>query len=113
MEVRTTQDGLLRAFGMLMQRAAQPRPIKKKYVYQPFGNAVHASRCLTKAESEAVDALFVTIKSLDPSKEENGEQLKSLFKELGKHPVKFVPLKAERRVDFSKRYPYRSKKRGG
>lgn len=113
MEVRTTQDGLLRAFGMLMQQGAQPRQIKKKYVYQPFGNAVHASRCLKKAESDAVDALFVTIKALDPSNEVNGEQLKSLFKELGKHPVKFVPIKAQRRIDYSKRYPYRSKKRGG
>jgi hypothetical protein len=51
MEVRTTQDGILRAFALLLQRQSQPRQIKKKTVSRPFGSAVHAARRLTKDEA--------------------------------------------------------------
>ncbi|ARQ95277.1 hypothetical protein [Bradyrhizobium phage BDU-MI-1] len=113
MELRTTQDGILRAFGLLMKRASTPRQIKQKFVYQPFGSAIHAARHLKKHEAEAIDAIVDELKALDASVDENKSKVQGLLKELSKHPVKFVPVKAQRRVDYSKTYPYRSKKRGG
>jgi hypothetical protein len=113
MEVRTTQDGILRAFALLVQLQSNPRQVKQKYVYRPFGSAVHAARRLTKAEGAAVDALVDELKKLDPRDDANNTTIEGLLKELSKLPVKFVPLKLQQRIDRSKSYPYRSTKRGG
>ena len=113
MELRSTQDGILRAFGLLMKQASTPRKIKQKFVYRPFGSAVHASRHLKKSESDAIDAIYAELQALDPTEEANKERVQALLKELSKQPVKFVPVKLEQRIDYSKPYPYRSKKRGG
>jgi hypothetical protein len=113
MEVRTTQDSILRAFALLVQQKSNPRPIKRKYVYRSFGSAVHAARCLTKAEGAAVDAVVDKLKALDPKDDANTKAVEGLLKELSKLPVKFVPVKLEQRIDRSKSYPYRSTKRGG
>lgn len=110
MEVRTTHDGLLRAFGLLM---GQKRTIKQKFTYRPFGSAIHATRRLTKDENKIVDDIAAKLKKLDPNNDEEAKQYQVLLKELSKLPVKFVPLKYEERIDYSKAYPYRSKKRGG
>jgi hypothetical protein len=113
MELRTTQDGILRAFALLFQKQSQPRKVKQKVVYRPFGTAVHASRHLKAHEGAAVDALVGKLEALDPRDDANNETIEKLLKELSKLPVKFVPLKLEQRVDYSKPYPYRSTKRGG
>ena len=113
MEVRTTQDGILRAFGLLLQQQSKPRQIKQKRTYRSFGSAIHATRRLTKQEHEAVDGLVQKLKQLDPRDDADTEQYQQLLKELSKQPVKFVPMKYEERIDYSKRYPYRSAKRGG
>src|SRR5438270_689575 len=110
MELRSTQDGILRAFGLLMQQATRPRKVKQKFVYRPFGTAVHAARYLKRHEADAVDALVGKLEALDPRDDENNETIESLLKELSKLPVKFVPMKLEQRVDYSKPYPYRSTK---
>ena len=112
MEVRSTQDGMLRAFHMLLTQQSKPRQAKPKYVYRPMGNTVHASRCLTKAEAEAVNDIVDRLNKLDPRDDANTEAINSLFKELGRHPVHFVPRKLAQRIDRSKTYPYRSTKRG-
>ncbi|MGX9944979.1 hypothetical protein ACTG4Q_21175 [Bradyrhizobium denitrificans] len=113
MEVRTTQDSILKAFGLLLQAQSKPRQVKQKYVYRPFGSAVHASRRLTKAEGAAIDALVGKLETLDPRDDANNSEIERLLKDLSKLPVKFVPLKLEQRIDRSKSYPYRSTKRGG
>jgi nucleoside-diphosphate-sugar epimerase len=110
MEVRTTQDGLLRAFGLLM---GQQRTVKQKRTYSSIGNTIHAARCLRKDEAAAVDAIVGKLNAIDPNDKDNKEAIEALFKELGKHPIRFVPRKREQRIDFSKTYPYRSTKRGG
>jgi seryl-tRNA synthetase len=112
MEVRSTEDGLLRAFGLLLQQQST-RQFARKHIYQEIGNNVHATRPLTKAENKAVAALLTKLKALDPSDEANKEQAQALLKQLSVLPVKFVPVKHEQRIDRSKIYPYRSAKRGG
>lgn len=113
MEVRTTADGILKAFGLLMSRAAAPRKTKQKFTYSSMGNTIHASRCLRKDEAAAVDAIVIKLNAIDPNDEGNRSTIQDLFKELGKHPIRFVPRKREQRVDYAKTYPYRSTKRGG
>ncbi|WP_439357952.1 hypothetical protein [Bradyrhizobium sp. DASA03007] len=101
MEVRTTHDSLLRAFGLLMGRQ---RTIKQKFTYSPFGSAIHATRRLTKDENKAVDEIAAKLRKLDPNNHEEAKQYQALLKELSKLPVKFVPLKYEQRIDRSKSY---------
>jgi seryl-tRNA synthetase len=113
MEVRSTEDGMLRAFANLVQQQSNARKIKQKRIYREIGNAIHASRCLTKSEAASVNRIVDKLNDLDPRDEANATMIDSLFKELGKHPIKFVPRKREQRVDHSKTYPYRSTKRGG
>jgi hypothetical protein len=113
MEVRTTQDGILRAFALLVAAQSKPRQVKPKYTYKPIGNAVHAVRRLTKDESAAVDDVCDKLRALNPRAEADSEAIKGLLKELSKLPVKFVPQKLATKIDYSKKYPYRSTKRGG
>jgi hypothetical protein len=113
MEVRTTADGILRAFGLLVGQASAPRQIKPKFAYRSNGSAIHSARCLTKAEHEIVDDLVAKLRKLDPQNDEETKEYQALLKELSKQPVKFVPLKYGQRIVRSKTYPYRSKKRGG
>lgn len=113
MEVRTTQDGILRAFALLMARQSNPRQVKQKYVYKSFGNAIHAVRRLRKDEADAVDALCDQLRVLDPRDDNNNEAIQNILKDLSKLPVKFVPQKLAIKIDRSKKYPYRSTKRGG
>ena len=112
MELRTTHDGMLRAFGLLLSQGAR-KQVASKFVYRPFGSAIHASRRLRKHEADAVNAITDQLKLLDPRDDANTEAVEKLLKELAKRPVKFVPLKLEQRIDRSKSYPYRSTKRGG
>ena len=113
MEVRSTQDGILRAFALLVAKQSKPRQTKQKYVYRPSGNAIHASRRLTKTDPDAVNAITDQLKNLDPRDNDNTKTIEGLLMKLSKQPVKFVPMKLEQRVDRSKSYPYRSTKRGG
>jgi hypothetical protein len=113
MEVRSTEDGILRAFGLLVQQQSKGSQVKRKRTYSSIGNAIHTSRCLRKAEAAAVDTIVGKLNAVDPRDENNKVEIEALFKELAKHPIKFVPRKREQRVEYSKTYPYRSKKRGG
>ena len=109
--VADTSMGLMKAFHFLMQQ--QRRVPKKKFNYTPFGSAVHGQRCLTKSEHAAVDKIVGELRMLDPSDSKNFDRVKELMKEISGQPVKFVPIKREVRIDTSKKYPYRSTKRGG
>jgi hypothetical protein len=113
MEVRTTQDGILRAFALLVAQQSKPRQVKQKYFYKPFGNAIHAVRRLRKEEADAVDALCDQLRDLNPRDDNNNEAIQKILKDLSKLPVKFVPQKLAIKIDRSKKYPYRSTKRGG
>ena len=104
MEVRTTQDGILKAFALLVQQQSKPRQVNQKYVYRPFGTAVHAARRLTKAEAGNIDALVGKLKALDPTDDANNEAIEGLLKALSTLPVKFVPINLEQRIDYSKSY---------
>lgn len=106
-------DGLLRAFGLLLQQQSKPRQLKSKYEYQPSGSGVHAARVLKKHESDAINDLGKQLKALDPEDRSNQEAIEGLVKQLSKLPVKFVPIKRQVTLGGSKTYPYRSKKRGG
>src|SRR3954470_9216962 len=107
MEVRSTEDGMLRAFANLVQQQSNAGNRKPKHTYQAIGNAIHASRCLTKAEAAAVNGIVDKLNALDPRDEANSPAIDALLKELGKYPVKPVPRKIEQRVTSSKTYPYR------
>jgi hypothetical protein len=111
--LRTTQEGILRAFALLLAQQSKPRQVKPKYEYRSFGTKIHAARRLTSAERQPVEDLLIKLKALDPRDEANDQEIKSVLKELNKHPVKFVPVKLAIKIDRSKTYPYRSKKRGG
>jgi len=113
MEIRNTQDSILRAFGLLLNRQATPRQVKQKFTYRPFGSAIHATRRLTTAESKTVDDIALKLRALDPNNDVEAEQYKALLKELSTLPAKFVPLKYQERLPRGKSYPYRSTKRGG
>ncbi|WP_029081162.1 hypothetical protein [Bradyrhizobium sp. th.b2] len=113
MEIRSTQDSILRAFGLLLNRQSTPRQVKQKYTYRSYGSAIHATRCLTSAESKTVDDLVLKLKALNPEDDADTKQYQALLKELSALPVRFVPLKYEERLPRGKAYPYRSTKRGG
>jgi hypothetical protein len=113
MEVRTAQDGILRAFALLLGAQSKPRQIKPKYQYRAADNAVHAVRMLSKKESDAVDSICDQLRALNPRDETNNDKIKDLLKQLSAQPVKFVPTKIAVKIDYSKKYPYRSAKRGG
>lgn len=104
MEVRTTQDSILKAFGLLLQAQSKPRQVKQKFAYRQFGTAVHAKRRLSKAEAASIDALVAKLKALDPRDDANNTAIEGLLKELSALPVKFVPIKYEQRIDYSKSY---------
>jgi hypothetical protein len=103
--------GLMKAFHFLLQE--QKRTIKKKFDYVPNGTVVHASRRLRKDEASQVNDIVSQLNVLDPKDEANNESIKSMLADLAKLPVKFVPLKRQFPIDYSKPYPYRSTKRGG
>lgn len=100
--------GLMKAFHFLSRPKPAPKP---KYTYENSYTALHARRRLTREESAAVDSLTDQLRVLNPKSD--GERIKEILSEIGKLPVKFVPLKRETRIDNSKRYPYASAKRGG
>jgi seryl-tRNA synthetase len=112
MEVRTTEDGLLRAFGLLVSQQSN-RQVKQKHFYRAFGNSIHATRKLSKAEAKSVAELLSKMKTLNPQDEASREEAHKLMMKLSTLPVKFVPVKHEQHIDSSKTYPYRSAKRGG
>jgi hypothetical protein len=103
--------GLMKAFHFLLQQ--QRRTIKKKFDYVPNGTVVHARRRLREDEANQVNGLVSQLNALDPKDGANDEAIKSLLTDLSKQPVKFVPIKRQFPVDYSKPYPYRSTKRGG
>jgi hypothetical protein len=114
MELRTTQEGILRAFALLVGQASKQRQVKPKYRDEKLGTKIHAVRHLKAHEREAVDELVVKLKSLNSADDNNNdEEIRATLKELSKHPVKFVPVLHAIKLDRSKTYPYRSKKRGG
>jgi hypothetical protein len=106
-----TLTGLMRAFHFLTQ--SKRRVPKPKFTYEPAGSVVHAAKRLSKQQRVEVTAIVSELESLDPTASSDSERIKELITELSKRPVKFVPVKLETRIDLSKTYPYRSKKRGG
>jgi hypothetical protein len=98
-----TLTGMMRAFAFLNRPKA---PRKPKFIYAPAGSAVHAAKRLSKQQRADVTAICRELASLDPTAASDNERIKQLITELSKHPVKFVPVKRETRIDRSKAYPY-------
>jgi hypothetical protein len=114
MEVRTTQDGILRAFAFLVAKQSNPRQVKQKFTYEQAGTAIKGRNKITRAQRTEMIDIIGQLTPLDPAKGSvDGDKIKELFKQLGKLPVNFVPVKRQVRIDYSKSYPYRSTKRGG
>lgn len=105
-----TQMGLLKAMHFIATQD-QRRKVKQKFVYESDGSTTRATRCLTKAERAEITALVEKLLILDPRTQQ--DQVQQVMKDLAGKPIKFVPVKREMRIDYSKSYPYRSKKRGG
>ncbi|SHH03261.1 hypothetical protein [Bradyrhizobium erythrophlei] len=105
-----TQMGLLKAMHFLTSQH-QRRKVKKKLYYQPAGSRAQATRCLTGKERAEVTTLVEALAVLHPRKHK--ESVDALMKEIAGKPIKFVPVKREHHIDYSKAYPYRSTKRGG
>jgi len=99
--------------GLPLPDAAAETVPKQKFNYTSFGSVVHAQRCLSKKERDAISKIVGELRTLDPSKQDNQDRVKELMKEISAQPVKFVPIKREVRIDTAKKYPYRSTKRGG
>lgn len=105
-----TQLGLLKAMHFISTQH-QRRNVKQKIVYESDGSTTRATRCLTKAERAEITTLVEKLVILDPRTQQ--DQVQQIMKDLAGKPIKFVPVKREIRIDYSKSYPYRSKKRGG
>jgi hypothetical protein len=104
-----TLTGLMRAFHFLTQQ--KRRVPKPKFTYAAAGSAVHAAKRLSKQQRADVTDIVKELTTLDPAAASDSDRIKELITALTKHPVKFVPVKRETRIDTSKVYPYRSKKR--
>jgi hypothetical protein len=105
-----TQMGMLKAMHFLATQH-QRQKIKQKFFYESAGSTTRATRCLIKAERAEVTAIVEKLVILDPVKQQ--DEVQQVMKDLAGKPIKFVPVKREIRIDYSKTYPYRSKKRGG
>jgi hypothetical protein len=102
--------GLMKAFAFL----SRPKPApKRKFNYQPAGTAVHARRRLRPSENVIVNGLVGELATLDPTTSRDSDRIREIIADLGKQPVKFVPIKRQYAIERSKTYPYRSAKRGG
>src|ERR1700726_1349803 len=99
-----TLSGMMRAFHFLTQ--SKRRVPKPKFTYAPAGSAVHAAKPLSKDQRAVVTQICRELASLDPKAASDSDRIKELITELTKHPVKFVPVKREARIDQSKTYPY-------
>jgi hypothetical protein len=113
-QISDTSMGLMKALHFL--QIQQRRTPKRKFTYEAHGTAVHGKQKITREQREEMNNILDELQALDPAKskgKDNGDRIKELFKQLGKLPVDFVPVKRELRIDRSKTYPYRSKKRGG
>src|SRR5262245_60114385 len=107
MEVRSTQDGILRAFHLLLQKQSSGRKVKQKHIYEPAGSMVMARHKATRAQKAEMRAL---VKELQENQGDE-QASKGIIKMLSALPVNFVPVKRQIKIDYSKTYPYRSKKR--
>jgi hypothetical protein len=106
-----TLTGMMRAFHFLTQ--SKRRVPKPKFTYAAAGSAVHAAKRLSEQQRLDVTAIVKELHTLDPAAASDSDRIKDLIGQLTKHPIKFVPVKRETRIDTSRSYPYRSKKRGG
>jgi hypothetical protein len=95
-----TTEGLIKAMGMVMTkpaRDAKKRAEKKRFIYAPFGHAVHGKHYLDPETRADIDFLTDAI-----SKAKDAEERKNLLAALRSQPVKFVPVKRAERLDYSR-----------
>jgi hypothetical protein len=112
-QIADTSMGLMKALHFLSTQQ-QRRKVKPKFTYQPAGNMVMGKHKITRAQRAEMVGILAVLQTLDPAeKDRDGDRIVDLFKQLGKLPVSFVPVQRQTRIDRSKTYPYRSKKRGG
>jgi hypothetical protein len=93
-------EGYIKAMGMIMgrrAREAKKQAEKKKFVYAPFGHAVHGKHYIDDQTRADINFLTDAI-----SKAEDKEERAGLVKLLRAQPVKFVPVKREERLDYSR-----------
>jgi hypothetical protein len=111
-QISDTSMGLMKALHFIqLQQRRKPKP---KFRYESAGTAVRAKNFISRKDRTKVLAILQELKTFDPSQGEvDRERIKQLFSDLGKLPVNLVPVKHQIRIDRSKTYPYRSKKRGG
>jgi hypothetical protein len=111
-QIADTSMGLMKALHFLSTQQ-QRRKVKPKFTYQPAGNMVMGKHKITRTQRAEMVGILQELNALDPSEKDHSDRIKELFKQLGKLPVSFVPVRRQTRIDRSKSYPYRSKKRGG
>ena len=99
-----TLTGMMRALHFLTQ--SKRRVPKPKFTYAPAGSAVHAAKRLSRQQRADITVICQELASLDPTAASDSDRIKQLITDLSKHPVKFVPVKRETRIDRSKTYPY-------
>ncbi|WP_315740009.1 hypothetical protein [Bradyrhizobium sp. SZCCHNR1093] len=110
LRVEDTSMGLMKALHFITTQQ-QRRKIKPKYQYAPAGSTTRATRCLTRFERSHITELVQQLSALDPKTQQ--DEIAQIIRELSGQPIKFVPVKHEMRIDYSKTYSYRSTKRGG
>jgi hypothetical protein len=101
-----TTLGLLKAMHLRIsepQRRAQRAQSTNRFTYESNGTALHARRCLRKSERDAINAIIYQLRDLqDQDLKKNVTAIRKLLDELHRHPVSFVPVKREIRIDRSK-----------
>ena len=114
MEVRTDTGRHVEGVRFADAAAVEAATDQEEVRLPPVRHAPFMPRATSsKDEAAAVDALVDKLKVARSPDDANNETIETLLKELSKLPVKFVPIKLEQRIDYSKPYPYRSTKRGG
>lgn len=110
-EIPDTSMGLMKALHYLTR--SDRRPVTQKYSYEAAGSAVHAGHGITREQRAEMIDLVRQLRKLDPEAESDNALIKELLAQLSKLPVRFIPVKRRIKIERSKTYPYRSKKRGG
>jgi hypothetical protein len=93
-------EGYVKALGMIMgagDRAAKRRAERKRFVYSPYGHAVHGRHYLNDDTRTYIGLLTDAI-----SKAEDKQERDRLLNLLRAQPVKFVPVKRAERLDYGR-----------
>jgi hypothetical protein len=109
-----TTLGLLKAAHNLeaQSRKKLQQPTKRPaYSYAKVGNVVHATSWMPAEERLLLDAALHELRTIDPDTEFGNQRAHEVLSSLSHLNCHYVPIKQATKIDYSKRYPYRSTKR--